>query len=145
LLDRVDLGIDVPALPPEALVPHCAADDAVAFDTSAEVRSRVSAARERQLQRQGRTNARLSPRDIDVHCVPDAAGAALLAQAMARLSLSARAYHRILKVARTIADLAAAPTIAPAHIAEAVGYRRFERESGVAASGSSPAEEKLRS
>ena len=61
------------------------------------------------------------------HCAPDAAGAALLAQAMARLSLSARAYHRILKVARTIADLADSPAIGAPHVAEAVGYRRFDR------------------
>ena len=59
--------------------------------------------------------------------MPDAAGAALLAQAMARLSLSARAYHRILKVARTAADLAGTATIAAPHVAEAVAYRRFDR------------------
>ena len=74
--------------------------------TSAQVRAEVTAARERQIARQGKPNARLGPREIEAHCLPGAAGAALLAQAMARLSLSARAYHRILKVARTIADLA---------------------------------------
>ena len=72
-------------------------------------------------------NARLPPREVDVHCAPDAEGAALLAQAMTRLSLSARAYHRVLKVARTIADLAGDATVRSAHVAEAIGYRRFER------------------
>jgi magnesium chelatase family protein len=66
-------------------------------------------------------------REIDRHCIPDAAGSAMLANALARLSLSARAYHRILKVARTIADLAGEEAIAAAHIAEAVAYRRLDR------------------
>jgi magnesium chelatase family protein len=79
------------------------------------------------MDRQGKPNARLATREIEVHCSPDSAGAALLAQAMARLSLSARAYHRILKVARSIADLADDATIGAVHIAEAVGYRRFDR------------------
>ena len=95
--------------------------------TSAEVRIEVAAARNRQLARQGKPNARLLPREIEANCRPDSAGAALLASAMARLSLSARAYHRILKVARTIADLADADAITAPHVAEAVGYRRFER------------------
>ena len=81
----------------------------------------------RQLARQGKPNARLAPREIEASCRPDSAGAALLANAMARLSLSARAYHRILKVARTIADLGGADAIAAPHVAEAVAYRRFDR------------------
>jgi magnesium chelatase family protein len=95
--------------------------------TSAGVRACVTAARARQMARQGKPNARLVPREIEAHCQPDATGAALLAQAMARLSLSARAYHRILKVARTIADLAGSPVIAASHVSEAVAYRRFDR------------------
>jgi magnesium chelatase family protein len=95
--------------------------------TSAGVRAHVTAARALQMARQGKPNARLVPREIEAHCSPDTTGAALLAQAMARLSLSARAYHRILKVARTIADLAASPVIAAPHVAEAVAYRRFDR------------------
>jgi len=91
------------------------------------VRARVEMARRTQLARQGKTNARLTPAEVAAHCVPDAAGQALLAQAMARLSLSARAYHRVLKVARTIADLAGTTTIVAPHVAEAVGYRRFDR------------------
>lgn len=91
------------------------------------MRAQASAARERQIARQGKPNARLLAREIDAYCAPDAVGGALLAQAMARLSLSARAYHRILKVARTIADLAVSDAICAPHVAEAIGYRRFER------------------
>jgi len=128
LLDRIDLGIEVPAVAAEALaVGQSVGRDEAAGESSAEVRALVAAARNRQLARQGKPNARLAPREVEAHCVPDAAGAALLAQAMARLSLSARAYHRILKVARTIADLDGAAAIRAPHVDEAVGYRRFER------------------
>ena len=91
------------------------------------MRKSVAEARQRQHHGKGKPNARLAPREVDAHCTPDAAGAALLAQAMARLSLSARAYHRILKVARTIADCAESRRIGAPHIAEAIGYRRFDR------------------
>ena len=90
------------------------------------VRLRAIAARDRQHARQGKSNARLLPAEIGEHCAPDRAGQVLLAQAMAKLALSARAYHRVLKVARTIADLAGGATIASAHVAEAIGYRRFD-------------------
>jgi magnesium chelatase family protein len=93
-------------------------------ETSATVRERVTAARERQLARQGKPNAQLTPGEIDVHATLDAAGAQLLKQAMTRLTLSARAYHRILKVARSIADLAQAERIGAPHVAEAIHYRR---------------------
>ena len=96
-------------------------------DASATVRARTTAAREYALARQGKTNALLATRDIDKHCVPDEKGETLLKQAISRLGLSARAYHRILKVARTIADLAGVATISAAHVAEAIQYRRFER------------------
>jgi magnesium chelatase family protein len=118
LLDRIDLHVEVPALPERDLI------DAPSGEASAPVRARVIAARERQLTRQGKTNADLGNAEIDQHCRLDAAGAALLRQAMARLNLSARAYHRILKLARTLADLASSETIAAAHVAEAVQYRR---------------------
>ena len=129
LLDRIDIGVEVPALATEAFAVGVNAGDATSGNavTSAGVRAGVTAARERQMGRQGKPNARLSPREIEARCTPDAAGAALLAQAMAQLFLSARAYHRILKVARTIADLAEAATIGAPHIAEAVAYRRFDR------------------
>jgi len=96
-------------------------------DSSLTVRERVSAARERALKRQNKHNHMLSTRDIDKHCMPDDKGENLLKQAISRMGLSARAYHRILKVARTIADLAGVPTISAAHVAEAIQYRRFER------------------
>ena len=128
LIDRIDLGIEVPALAADALTVGANATGSPAPGmTSAGVRADVTAARARQMARQGKPNARLVPREIEAHCQPDTAGAALLAQAMARLSLSARAYHRILKVARTIADLAGSPVIAVPHVAEAVAYRRFDR------------------
>ena len=118
LLDRIDLQVEVPALPEAEL------RNAQAGESSAAVRARVVLARERQQQRQQCTNARLTPAGIETHCQPDPAGSALLSQAMNRLHLSARAYHRILKVARTIADLAGQTTIAAPHIAEAIQYRR---------------------
>jgi magnesium chelatase family protein len=128
LLDRIDVGIEVPALPPEALAArkHDAEHPASEGSSSA-LRVETTRARRRQMERQGKPNARLGPREIEAYCAPDAAGAALLARAMARLSLSARAYHRILKVARSIADLADAATIGATHVSEAVSYRRFDR------------------
>jgi magnesium chelatase family protein len=127
LIDRIDLGIEVPALDAQTLAIGATARGTGDVVTSGRIREEVTAARGRQLARQGKSNARLGPREIEAHCAPGAAGAALLAQAMARLSLSARAYHRILKVARTIADLADSKGIAAPHVAEAVAYRRFDR------------------
>jgi magnesium chelatase family protein len=129
LLDRIDLGVEVPALAAEAFTVATKAGDGPSGSpaTSAAAQREVMAAREGQIARQGKPNARLSPREVETHCAPDAAGAALLAQAMARLSLSARAYHRILRVARTVADLAGSAEIASPHVAEAVAYRRFDR------------------
>jgi magnesium chelatase family protein len=118
LLDRIDLCVEVPAVPAEAL------QQAPAGESSQVVRARVAAALERQQARQGKPNARLETREIDAHCRPDESGAALLAQAATRLGLSARAFHRVQKVARTIADLAGADGIAAAHVAEAVQLRR---------------------
>ena len=77
------------------------------------------------MTRQGKPNAELGTKEIDSHCAPDVAGEALLKQAISRLNLSARAYHRILKVARTVADLAGDERIATRHIAETIQYRRF--------------------
>ncbi len=118
LLDRIDLMLDVPAVAEADL---SARGDG---ESSATVRERVTVARAVQIERQGKPNARLSPDEVDRHARPDEAGAQLLKQAMVRLSLTARAYHRILKVARSIADLAGATQINSAHVAEAIHYRR---------------------
>jgi magnesium chelatase family protein len=121
LLDRIDLQIEVPALPAEVL------QQAPDGEASAVVRARVTWARERQTRRQGKANASLTTREIDHYCQPQAAAAALLKQAISRFDLSARAFHRLLKVARTIADLADSDTIEAQHVAEAVQYRRFAK------------------
>jgi magnesium chelatase family protein len=118
LLDRIDLTVEVPAVPAEAL------QQAPDGESSASVRQRVSAAMAMQLTRQGKPNARLGTKEIDLYCQPDSAGATLLKQAATRLGLSARAFHRVQKVARTIADLAGSEHIGAAHIAEAVQLRR---------------------
>jgi magnesium chelatase family protein len=91
------------------------------------VRARVEAAHALQISRQNKANSRLGTCEIEQHCAPDSAGAALLKQAIARLNLSARAYHRVLKVARTVADLDGSEAVGSPHIAEAVQYRKFDR------------------
>ena len=88
------------------------------------LRRRVVAARALQVERQGKPNADLGTGEIDRHCRPDDAARGLLQQAIVRLNLSDRSYHRVLRVARSIADLAAASGIGRAHVAEAVHYRR---------------------
>ena len=126
LLDRIDLQIEVPSLPADALP----AGRGESAETSAAVRARVASAAARQRARQGKPNGELQPKEVEQHCAPDDEGQALLKSAFARLSLSARAYHRILKVARTIADLASADALTASHLAEAIGYRRLDRAAG---------------
>ncbi|HEY9105022.1 YifB family Mg chelatase-like AAA ATPase [Chitinimonas sp.] len=118
LLDRIDLIIEVPAVPQEELAAPASGED------SHTVRQRVNRAREQQLTRQGMENARLGSRELDQVAKLDAAGQKLLGVAMQKLDLSARAYHRILRVARTIADLAGEAQIGAGHLAEAIQYRR---------------------
>jgi magnesium chelatase family protein len=118
LLDRIDIHIDVPAVPQAELLALKPAEG------SAVVRERVATARARQLARQGRPNVELGAKEVDRHCRADPTGETLLKQAISRLGLSARAYHRVLKLARTIADLAGVEAIAARHVAEAIGYRR---------------------
>jgi magnesium chelatase family protein len=120
-LDRIDLMVEVPAVPEAELSARAPRNDG---ESSAAVRLRVAAARERQILRQDKPNALLTPDEIDRWCLPDCGGATLLKQAMTQLRLSARAYHRVLKVARTVADLAGEEAIRGPHVAEAVQYRR---------------------
>ena len=99
LLDRIDMHIQVPALKEDELTAAAVSED------SAAIRKRVEQARARQLKRQNKANFALGTREIEMVCQPDEAGLALLKTAITRLNLSARAYHRILKLARTIADV----------------------------------------
>jgi magnesium chelatase family protein len=121
-LDRIDMQIEVPRVEREALQ---TIDPNV--ETSAVVRKRVTVARERQYARCGKMNAALGVKDIDAHCKLAENDAVLLDRAMQRLNLSARAYHRILKVARTIADLLVIEDINTACLSEAISYRSVDR------------------
>ncbi|MGI8739844.1 MAG: YifB family Mg chelatase-like AAA ATPase [Gammaproteobacteria bacterium] len=123
LLDRIDLHIDVPRVPREAL----RADGGLPAESSAAVRARVVQARSRQYERRGMSNALLRNRDVESTCGLEAADHSLLDQAMNRFKLSARAYHRILKVARTIADLEGTDNIRTPHLSEAISYRTLDR------------------
>jgi predicted ATPase with chaperone activity len=118
LLDRIDMQIEVPAVSEQELTGRASGEPT---DT---IRQRVEIAYRRQLERQGKVNARLTVTEIDEHCTTDSSAESLLKQAITRLNFSARAYHRILKVARTIADLGASEGITSAHVAEAVQYRK---------------------
>jgi magnesium chelatase family protein len=122
LLDRIDLHVEVPRLPPSAL-----RDEAPRGEGSATVRARVVAARERQLARAGRANAHLDVALTASTCRLERDDQRLLERAIDTLQLSARSMHRILRVARTIADLAGEEHIATAHLTEAIGYRRLDR------------------
>ena len=128
LLDRIDLQVEVPVAPFDRLVQDRGGD------TSADMRERVQAARERQQHRfrdsATRHNGMMSPKEIDLHAAPSAEGLDMLRKATERLNLSARAHARILKVARTIADLADASDIQVPFIAEAIQYRKLDRGVG---------------
>lgn len=115
------MQIEVPTVPPEHL------SHAGSGESSSVIRERVTQARARMIARQGKANARLTAREIGTFCTPDENGAVLLKQAISRLGFSARGYHRILKLARTIADLACLERVASAHVAEAIQYRRLDR------------------
>jgi magnesium chelatase family protein len=127
LLDRIDLHIEVPPVKFREI-----AGDKTG-ETSAQIRSRVVAARQRQHARFAdkpkiTCNARMGTRELKQFCALDEATKELLQNAMADLNLSARAYDRILKVARTIADLAGAETISSDHVSEAIQYRSLDRQ-----------------
>jgi magnesium chelatase family protein len=127
LLDRIDIHIEVPRVEYEKL------SDARLGESSASVQERVEAARDRQrqrfnestIQRSGgiSSNAEMRPADIRKFCALDATGQSLMQSAMNQMQLSARGYHRVLKLARTIADLAGSESIQPSHLAEALQYR----------------------
>lgn len=128
LLDRIDLQLEVPAVPYRELAATSAREGSQA------VACRVRQAREVQLARLSalgrRTNADMSPADLRRHCAVNREGARLLELAMEKLALSARGVNRILKVARTIADLDGSPTLLPRHLAEAIAYRTLDRRPG---------------
>ena len=119
LLDRIDVQVEVPAVPPEAL---SAAPDG---EPSAVIAVRVARARDLALVRQGGLNAALSGDLLDQHCALDAAASKFLQTAAARLGWSARGFHRVLRVARTIADLGDSDNITTSHLAEAIQSRRM--------------------
>lgn len=123
LLDRIDMHIEVPRIAHALLRDGSPGGE----ETSATIRARVATARQRALERSGVPNAALTPQQIKRVCRLDGAGQQLLELAIQRLGLSHRAYHRILKLARTIADIAGSADIVPAHVGEAVSYRRLDR------------------
>ncbi|SFE76361.1 YifB family Mg chelatase-like AAA ATPase [Nitrosomonas sp. Nm166] len=122
LLDRIDMQIEVPAVPQQELMQQRLTDE-----KSSVIRQRVEQSHQLQLNRQNKTNGRLSVKEIDQFCALDTTSENLLKQAINHLNLSARAYHRILKVARTIADLSRVKKISNQHIAEAIQYRRLDK------------------
>ncbi len=126
LLDRIDLHVEVGPPPREALRVGAPADG----ETSVVVRKRVEAARQVMLDRSAQINTDLKGPELERVTQLAKTSHELLEGAVARLGLSARAYHRILRVARTIADLAGSTDIATAHVAEAIGYRRLDRRLG---------------
>jgi len=126
LLDRIDIHIEVPSVPYQELSVERSGEP------SAAIRERVNRARQVQLDRFAQrpgvfANAHMGPRDLKKFCRVTDGADALLKTAIGRLKLSARAYHRVLKIARTIADLADSPAIEPAHVSEAVQYRSLDR------------------
>lgn len=126
LLDRIDIHLDVTRVDYEKL------SDARAGEKSEAIRSRVQAARDRQARRFAGShltcNADMGVADVRIHCVLDDAGRSLMKAAMAQLQMSARGFHRVLKLARTIADLAGSEAIKVTHLAEALQYRPKRQE-----------------
>lgn len=126
-LDRIDLHVEVPALHERELA------EAAHGEPSAAVRKRVEAACEVQQDRQGRPNAMLAGGEIERQCLVEPAAQKLLREAASRLALSARGFHRVLRVSRTIADLAGSPRLLATHVGEALQYRPPSRTQGAGA------------
>ena len=123
LLDRMDMHVEVARLPPAFLTD---AETNVA-EKSAVVRARVIIARECMLARQGKCNTQLSVPELDAVAQLEKAAQSLLHQVVSKYNLSARVYHRIIKLARTIADLEQSTSVLPQHISEALNYRCLDR------------------
>lgn len=123
LLDRIDMLMEVPAVDKKLLRPQ---PDDVPSESSEVVRQRVIQARQIQLERANKANASLQHKELEVVCTLSDQDFQIVEKAISRFGLSARAYHRILKVARTIADLAGSPDIQTVHLTEAIGYRRLD-------------------
>ncbi|MGD8177281.1 YifB family Mg chelatase-like AAA ATPase [Marinimicrobium sp. ARAG 43.8] len=121
LLDRIDMHV------PVRLLKRGELQGKAAGEASAAVRARVVNARQRQLDRQGKANHQLTVPELERHCALSSANRTLLEDAIETLGLSSRAYHRVLKVARTLADMADSPTLDTVHINEALGYRTLDR------------------
>lgn len=121
-LDRFDLSIEVPLLPPGLL-----SEKRIQGESSRVVRQRVLQARRQQYQRCGKINARLSSKEVESICALEKPDALFLEQVLTQLGLSVRAWHRLLKVSRTIADLAQSETIKREHLSEAISYRSMDR------------------
>ena len=127
MLDRIDIVVEVPSVHFEDLRSRAEAEP------SGAVKARVNAAREIQNRRYGEggmCNARMGPRELRAYCALDESGTALMKNAFKAMGLTARSYDRILKVARTVADLEGSETILPQHIAEAIQYRAVNLGNG---------------
>ena len=122
LLDRIDLHVSVPEVPRELLLAGSTSE----ADTIEAAAEDIFRARERQLRRQGKLNAQLQGRQLDPHSILDKTGRALLRRAAERYRLSARGFHRVLRLAQTVADLEDATRITPAHVGEALSYRAMD-------------------
>jgi len=124
LLDRIDMHVEVPRQP----IPVKCLGPWQAVETSADVALRVAKAMQRQHFRQGKLNQALDVNELERYAAADGPGRDLLHQAIEHLGLSMRAYHRIVKVARTIADLEGGDAVTAKHFSEAIGYRRLDRQ-----------------
>jgi magnesium chelatase family protein len=123
LLDRIDMHLEVPRIPHEVLRKGSQEGE----ESSLAIRNRVAVARDKAMARSGKANSALTAKEVKQICNLPEPGHKLLEQAMERFGLSHRAYHRILKLARTISDLAHSETIEVSHLSEAIGYRKLDR------------------